>query len=338
MPDDLDRLKLELEERKVTSDIQARQHELELKNKELELKQQELERSRHSSISVTMTAIIAGLLSLITAGITSYLGGIWSLKAQKEKNDGELILLREKSQREVQSQNERNKSEVAIKEQERQFQILLKATENRTPQEAAKNLLFFVDIGYLPDPSNKIREKAKAGEVPTITSLIETESIKTRRQTTGPLGEKIDYIADRAGNVQFEGYEQNIVTIEVPQLKFLPGFHKNGNIQIYKEAAKDLLGAFSDIESAGLLHLVLSWDGSYVPRTKRGSSVLSEHAKGIAFDINSRWNTLGRKPVPEGEKGSVVKLVPIFKKHGFKWGGELSRPEGNHFQWSKGGQ
>ena len=47
--------------------------------------------------------------------------------------------------------------------------------------------------------------------------------------------------------------------------------------------------------------------------------------------INAAFNPFGKTPPPPDTKGSVRKLVPIFKKHGFKWGGEFPIPDGMHF-------
>jgi hypothetical protein len=130
--------------------------------------------------------------------------------------------------------------------------------------------------------------------------------------------------------------EQNILTIEIPQLKSILAFGKpfNGLVRFYKGAVEQLRQAWEDVERHRLLDRVLSWDGSFVPRLVRGStSRPSNHAFGTAFDINARWNGLGVTPPPAGVKGSVRELVPIFEKYGFFWGGNYRhRPDGMHFE------
>ena len=122
----------------------------------------------------------------------------------------------------------------------------------------------------------------------------------------------------------------NIVMAKVTQLIAIKGsdkvaFHKKGKAQLEK--------MWSDWEKAGLLHLVLTWSGSYNPRFIRGSrTVLSNHAFGTAFDINVEWNKLGAVPALAGRKGSVRELVKIANDNGFYWGGHFTRLDGMHFE------
>ncbi|MEO7312805.1 MAG: M15 family metallopeptidase [Chitinophagaceae bacterium] len=127
--------------------------------------------------------------------------------------------------------------------------------------------------------------------------------------------------------------KDNIVMAMVPQLIAIKGsdkvsFHKKGKAQLEK--------MWSDWEKAGLLHLVLTWSGSYVPRFIRGSrTILSNHSFGTAFDINVPWNMLGTVPALVGRKGSVRELVAIANQNGFYWGGHFSRQDGMHFEVAK---
>jgi N-acetylmuramoyl-L-alanine amidase len=148
MPDELELRKLALEEKRFEFDCESKRRELALREEELARQREADARSRRFQFTPTATAIIAGILSLTTGGVTAFLAGFWSLKTQQDKNQAEL----------------------ALKEKERQFQIVIRATENRTPEEAAENLLFFVDIKYLPDADGSIRKKAEAKAAPVITS------------------------------------------------------------------------------------------------------------------------------------------------------------------------
>lgn len=119
----------------------------------------------------------------------------------------------------------------------------------------------------------------------------------------------------------------NIITVTIPQLK------KINKMQFHKLAAPQLIQLWKDWEAANLLHLVLSYEGSYMARFVRGSaSVLSNHSFGTAFDINYAWNKLGAVPALAGQKGSVRELVPIANENGFYWGGHFSRLDGMHFE------
>ena len=62
------------------------------------------------------------------------------------------------------------------------------------------------------------------------------------------------------------------------------------------------------------------------------SKLPSNHSFGTAFDINSDTNPQGKKPPAVGQPGSVRELVPIFEKHGFKWGGQFPDTGWNAFR------
>lgn len=129
--------------------------------------------------------------------------------------------------------------------------------------------------------------------------------------------------------------EQNLVTVEIPQIKGLPPYNTN-KITVHKIVADQFINLFKAWENAGLLPLILSFDGSFNPRLIRGSSTsLSNHAFGVAIDINVHWNGLGVTPALKGQKGSVRELVPVANSFGFYWGGHFMRKDGMHFEIAK---
>ncbi len=122
----------------------------------------------------------------------------------------------------------------------------------------------------------------------------------------------------------------NIVRVDIPQLIPIKG---TSRVFFHRLASNQLINLWNDWERAGLLHLVLTWAGTYVPRFVRGSNrTLSNHAFGSAFDINVAWNKLGAVPALAGQKGSVRELVQIANTHGFFWGGHFNRLDGMHFE------
>lgn len=121
-----------------------------------------------------------------------------------------------------------------------------------------------------------------------------------------------------------------IVTVAVPQLD-------GRKVQMHKLAADDLLALFAAWEAAGLKHRVLTFNGGWVARYKRGKAGgsdkdLSNHSWGTAFDINAKWNGLGKTPAPLGTQGSVWELVAIAESMGWAWGGRWKTPDGMHFE------
>ena len=131
--------------------------------------------------------------------------------------------------------------------------------------------------------------------------------------------------------------QENITSVTIPQLIGVKGAPETGRISFHKKGVPQLLAMWSEWEKAGLLPLVLSYAGSWVPRFISGSrTVLSSHAWGTAVDINVPWNGLGVVPAYIGKKGSVRELVPIAHKYGFYWGGHFkNRPDGMHFELAK---
>ena len=128
---------------------------------------------------------------------------------------------------------------------------------------------------------------------------------------------------------------QNIQTVTLPQLKGVPvyGHPSSGRMRFHKKAIEQLKALWAAWEEAGVLHHVLTYEGSYNPRLIRGSrTILSNHAWGSAFDINLAWNPLGTI-AGRNEEGSVVELVPIANDYGFWWGGHYeARPDAGQFE------
>ena len=126
---------------------------------------------------------------------------------------------------------------------------------------------------------------------------------------------------------------ENMETVTVPQLVGLLGAPANGGVQFHKLASAQLVSLFQAWYDAGLIDRVKSWAGSWAPRFIRGSrTVLSNHAIGTAFDINSQWNHLGAVGALKGQHGSTRELVALAVEHGFYFGGWFDRRDPMHFE------
>jgi hypothetical protein len=113
----------------------------------------------------------------------------------------------------------------------------------------------------------------------------------------------------------------NIVVAEVPIL---------GTVTCHRLLVPRLAGALGEIESEGLSELIdpAHYGGCYVPRfiDRDATKPLSNHAFGLAIDLNTTTNQLGTK-------GSMdPRIVEIFRKWGFNWGGYWTRPDPMHFE------
>lgn len=112
-----------------------------------------------------------------------------------------------------------------------------------------------------------------------------------------------------------------IVTVDLPYL---------GQTRCHRVMVPQLFAALQEIEARGL---VSHFDpgqfaGCWVPRhiDWDPSKPLSMHAWGLAVDINAQDNPLGQTPVMD------PRIVGVFEKWGFEWGGRWARPDGMHFE------
>lgn len=94
----------------------------------------------------------------------------------------------------------------------------------------------------------------------------------------------------------------------------------------------DLQAAFAEVAAAGLGGAIEvgntnTYGGCFNPRYSRISGFLSRHAYGEAIDMNTVSNCQGCVPRMD------CRVVQIFRRHGFAWGGNFRRPDGMHFEW-----
>ena len=166
------------------------------------------------------------------------------------------------------------------------------------------------------------------------------EPLVSKAQREALFGKITFVVASTAANkeaikITNDFQKKNIVIVDLPQLAKATG-GKFKRMSFHRLAVPQLKAFFEEIETAGLLDLILSFGGGYMPRFIRGGrSVLSNHAYGTAFDINMTWNGLNKTPALKGTRGSVRELVQIAHKHGFYWGGHFSRADGMHFEIAK---
>lgn len=143
------------------------------------------------------------------------------------------------------------------------------------------------------------------------------------------------------GNPNLKDFQYNKCSLHVIHNKasFMPK-----RIYINKDMIEPLESSLKDIIEQGLEDLVETYDGCYNNRPQRGAEkayyqaiklgqtdnaakYLSCHAFAMAIDINRSTNELGQKPTLD------QRIVAIFKKNGFTWGGDFKRMDGMHFEF-----
>jgi hypothetical protein len=169
-----------------------------------------------------------------------------------------------------------------------------------------------------------------------------------RPRAQRPDAEAIVIKGDCSGNLN-DWTAANITRIEVPQLQFARGYA--GSVRCHAKAAPVIQALFQAWEKEDLLHLIMSYEGCFVPRYKRKQAppgtgghsarkssdvaALSNHSFGSAFDINFVDNQLDHEPAECGMRGSVRELVASANALGVFWGGHFSTKDGMHFEISK---
>ena len=92
-----------------------------------------------------------------------------------------------------------------------------------------------------------------------------------------------------------------------------------------------LRAALDEVVAQGLASAIhpQQYEGCYVPKFIEGTTTLSNHAFGLAFDLN----------VPENQRGTPGQMnrqvVAIFEKWGFTWGGTWHYTDPMHFELNR---
>jgi hypothetical protein len=137
--------------------------------------------------------------------------------------------------------------------------------------------------------------------------------------------EPFSYVSIGDGMIQIDKawVDRNIVSASVPIFR--------GNVICHRLIIPQLRGALQEIVDRGLSDLIdpSQYGGCWVPRhiLFNPNRALSMHAWGIAVDFNVRGNEYGNRN-PEMDP----RIVEIFKRWGFIWGGDWSTPDGMHFE------
>jgi hypothetical protein len=104
-----------------------------------------------------------------------------------------------------------------------------------------------------------------------------------------------------------------------------------GQVQCNRALIPQLRGALGEIEREGLAHLIDRGDyaGCYSARfvNRNPEAGISHHAWGVALDINVSRNPFGGTPHQN------PRIVEIFDRWGFTWGGLWLVPDGMHFEF-----
>jgi len=129
---------------------------------------------------------------------------------------------------------------------------------------------------------------------------------------------------ERPGNLLIDpAWERaHIATEHVPLL---------GDVTCNVALFPQIRGAVRELIARGLAGTIHSFSGCYARRfTNRDpSQSISHHTWGIALDINAPENPYGAPPHQN------PRMVAVFERWGFIWGGTFLRPDGMHFEYRR---
>jgi hypothetical protein len=101
-----------------------------------------------------------------------------------------------------------------------------------------------------------------------------------------------------------------------------------GRVTCHRLMIPQLRGALQDVVDAGLASTLHTYDGCYVPRfiERNPENSISLHTWGIAIDMDAATNYRGIEGTMHPE------VVNIFKRWGFRWGGDWQYTDPMHFE------
>jgi hypothetical protein len=142
----------------------------------------------------------------------------------------------------------------------------------------------------------------------------------------------LDEIIATFGNIDDPDFETKYITSFVPPYPIRYEGQVVKSMRCHRLLVPVFLSVFTEIKNKGLADLASEYSGIYQPRPIRGfKSYPSTHSWGIAIDINAESNPLG------SETSTMdMRIVKIFKHHGFFWGGKFKkRKDPMHFQYAR---
>ncbi|MGH3664897.1 MAG: M15 family metallopeptidase [Egibacteraceae bacterium] len=201
--------------------------------------------------------------------------------------------------------------------------VISRPTARRLRLDGRQIVLLTVASGRDPAVVAAAIERATGGQAKVLDAPQQQRAFLTGADAQAAF-EPFDYVDLGDGMIQIDAdwVRRNIVTRRVPILL--------GTVTCHRLMVDQLAGALGEVEQRGLAHLidVNDYGGCWVPRhiDFDPADPISMHAWGLAADFNVQTNGLGRTPTMD------PRIVQIFDRWGFNWGGRWSRPDGMHFE------
>lgn len=104
-----------------------------------------------------------------------------------------------------------------------------------------------------------------------------------------------------------------------------------GNVTCNVALFPQIRGVMQELIDEGLGGTITSYSGCFAHRfvNRDPEAAISHHTWGVALDINVPQNPFGAPPDQD------PRLVAMFERWGFIWGGTFVRPDGMHFEYRR---
>jgi len=104
-----------------------------------------------------------------------------------------------------------------------------------------------------------------------------------------------------------------------------------GNVTCNIALFPQIRGAIQELIDEGLADTITSYSGCYSHRfvNRNPEAAISHHTWGVALDINVPQNPFGAVPHQD------PRMVAVFERWGFIWGGTFILPDGMHFEYRR---
>ncbi len=159
-------------------------------------------------------------------------------------------------------------------------------------------------------PQSRVPQAADADPVATLTGGRAAEAFGAFSYRTA---------ADGTVEPDADWVRENIRTAELPVV---------GRVTCHRVMLERLRGALAEVEASRLAGTLTTYDGCYVPRfiASDPARPLSLHTWGVAVDLDAATNQ-------RGVAGTMhPQVVEIFKRWGFRWGGDWRHTDPMHFE------
>lgn len=198
------------------------------------------------------------------------------------------------------------------------------------------NTVYFKDGSTLPYDDKKVKDfntLLDEGDIEDMFFVPYDSSVTPPPYLSDPGRSRSEQLYKKMYGSSSSAVQRNLVSV--------PWFGKNVKFTKVNGAAEALKAVQAEIAKYPDLKKYIESSGTFYWRPVRGAKRLSAHSYGIAFDIAVKhsdywlWNSKSKNEldmVPYKNK-FPKKIVEIFEKHGFIWGGNWYHYDTMHFEY-----